>query len=54
MPVALQSRLLRVLQEKQVMRVGGDYVLNVNVRVIAATNQNLSEKIDAGAFDNAR
>lgn len=50
MPVALQSRLLRVLQEKQVMRVGGDYVLNVNVRVIAATNQNLSEKIDAGAF----
>lgn len=50
MPFALQSRLLRVLQEKQVMRIGGDYVLNVNVRVIAATNQNLMQKINEGTF----
>ncbi|MCI6967255.1 sigma 54-interacting transcriptional regulator [bacterium] len=50
MPVALQSRLLRVLQEKQVMRIGGDYVVNVNVRVIAATNQDLMQKINEGMF----
>ena len=49
-PFALQSRLLRVLQEKQVMRVGGDYIVNIDVRVIAATNQNLLEKLEAGTF----
>ncbi len=50
MPHALQARLLRVLQERQVMRVGAQRVMNVNIRVIAATNQNLMRKIEAGQF----
>lgn len=41
MPLSLQSRLLRVLQEKRVMRLGGDKSFPVNVRIIAATNQDL-------------
>ncbi len=41
MPMSLQSRLLRVLQEKKVMRLGGDRIVPVNVRIIAATNQDL-------------
>lgn len=40
-----QARLLRVLQNKDVMRVGGDRVISVNVRVIAATNKNLIEEV---------
>ena len=50
MPVSLQSRLLRVLQEMQIMRVGGSRVININVRIIAATNQNLEQKIRDGSF----
>jgi len=50
MPIALQSRLLRVLQEREVMRVGGDNVINVDVRVIAATNRNLKDLIREGKF----
>lgn len=45
MPINLQSRLLRVLQEKEVMRLGGDYVLNVDVRIIAATNIDLYKMV---------
>jgi PAS domain S-box-containing protein len=45
-----QGRLLRVLQEKKVMRLGSDRVLPVNVRVIAATNQNLKELIREKRF----
>ena len=41
MPLHLQSRLLRVLQEKEVMRLGGDRVIPVDIRIIAATNKNL-------------
>ena len=43
MPIYLQSKLLRVLQENQVMRVGGENVIDIDVRVIAATNKNLLE-----------
>ena len=43
MPLVLQSRLLRVLQEREVMRIGGDRIIPVDVRIVAATNQNLSE-----------
>jgi len=50
MPLLLQTRLLRVLQEKQVMRVGGDRFINIDVRVIAATNQNLNELVEHQRF----
>ncbi|QRG67279.1 sigma-54 interaction domain-containing protein [Brevibacillus choshinensis] len=49
-PLSIQAALLRVLQERQVMRVGGHRVIPVNVRVIAATNRNLVEMIRKGAF----
>ncbi len=46
----IQASLLRVLQERQVMRVGGHKVIPINVRVIAATNKNLQEMIKEGTF----
>ncbi|MCL6638502.1 MAG: sigma 54-interacting transcriptional regulator [Firmicutes bacterium] len=46
----LQARLLRVLQEKEVMPVGGQRVLPVDVRVISATNQNLTKWVNEGNF----
>ncbi len=45
-----QGKLLRVLQEKQVMRLGSDQVIPVDVRVVAATNRNLRKRVDEGAF----
>ncbi len=45
-----QAKLLRVLEEKEVRRIGGGGVLPVNVRVIAATNRNLSRMVRAGTF----
>jgi PAS domain S-box-containing protein len=50
MPLSLQSRLLRVLQEKEVIRIGGDYVLNVDTRVIAATNKDIYSLVKEGKF----
>lgn len=50
MPLSLQSRLLRVLEEKEVMRIGGDSVLNIDVRVIAATNLDLYKRVEEGEF----
>ena len=50
MPLALQTRLLRVLQEREVMRLGGTHTTCVDVRVIAATHQNLLKQIAKGAF----
>jgi len=49
-PVELQSKLLRVLQEQRVERVGEDRVRQLDVRVIAATNHNLQQDCDAGRF----
>jgi transcriptional regulator with GAF, ATPase, and Fis domain len=46
----LQVKLLRVLQERQFERVGGTVTINVDLRVIAATNKNLEEAIEAGEF----
>lgn len=50
MPLNLQSKLLRVLQEKEIMRVGGTKSIKLDVRVIAATNQDLKELIKKGKF----
>lgn len=50
MPIYLQTKLLRVLQENQVMRVGGESVINIDVRVIAATNKNLLNLIKEEKF----
>lgn len=50
MPLDMQVNLLRVLQEKNVIRVGGDKPIPIDVRVIAATNKNLSLEIEKGAF----
>ncbi len=50
MPPLLQSRLLRVLQEREVRRVGDNIATNVNVRVLAATNEPLEQRIKAGQF----
>ncbi|MHB1651766.1 MAG: sigma 54-interacting transcriptional regulator [Desulfitobacteriaceae bacterium] len=50
MSPSLQSRLLRVLEEKVVMRLGGERVNPVDVRVIAATNKDLREMMSRGAF----
>ncbi len=49
-PLALQSKLLRVLQESQYERVGDDTTLSVDVRVIAATNRNLEQVVEQGGF----
>lgn len=50
MPLAMQSRLLRVLQERQVMRVGGKKVIDIDVRVIAATHKDLYELVEKRVF----
>lgn len=50
LPLKLQVKLLRVLQEKEVERVGSGNVLKINVRVIAATNRNLEKEVAAGRF----
>jgi two-component system nitrogen regulation response regulator GlnG len=50
MPFDLQTRLLRVLSDGQFYRVGGHHPLKANVRVIAATHQNLEERVRQGAF----
>jgi DNA-binding NtrC family response regulator len=48
--VDLQSKLLRVLQEKEIERVGGTDTIKVDVRVIAATNRNLEKEVAEGRF----
>lgn len=50
MPVNLQARLLRALQERQVRRVGGTRLIPVDVRVMAATNRNLGQMVQEGRF----
>jgi DNA-binding NtrC family response regulator len=50
MPVRLQAKLLRVLQTGEVQRVGSSRLRYVNVRMLSATNADLSEEIDAGRF----
>lgn len=50
MSPALQVKLLRVLQEGEVMRVGGNKIISIDVRIVAATNEYLEEKIADGSF----
>lgn len=50
MPLSIQVKILQVLQEKQFMRVGGTRPQSVDVRIIAATNQNLRDAINSGTF----
>ncbi|HXN00119.1 MAG TPA: sigma-54 dependent transcriptional regulator [Candidatus Dormibacteraeota bacterium] len=50
MPVAMQAKLLRVLEEAEVERVGGDKPVRVNVRVLVATHRNLEELVKQNAF----
>lgn len=49
-PVVLQSKLLRVIQEKEIERLGGVQPIKVDVRIIAATNRNLDEEVKKGTF----
>ena len=49
-PLALQSKLLRVLQEKQFERVGGSKTFDVDVRIISASNRDLKEEVNKGQF----
>ncbi len=50
MSLAAQAKVLRALQESKISRVGSDKDIDVDVRVIAATNKNLREEIDKGNF----
>lgn len=50
MSLGLQAKLLRVLEEGTFTRLGGDKLIQVNIRVIAATNQDLAKSVEKGAF----
>lgn len=50
LPLDAQVKLLRVLQEREIERVGGDQIIKVNVRIIAATNRNLEQEVAQGNF----
>ncbi len=49
-PLVLQSKLLRVLQEREIERLGGLHPVKVDVRIVTATNKNLDEEVKKGAF----
>ena len=50
LPLALQAKLLRVLEERSFMRVGGTETIHVDVRILAATNADLEGRVAAGSF----
>ena len=50
MPMALQAKLLRVLQEREIQRVGGTATIPIDIRVIAATNRDLESAVKTGEF----
>ena len=50
MPLELQAKLLRVLQEKEIERIGGNSTIKVDVRILAATNRDLEKEVAAGRF----
>jgi len=50
MPLSMQVRLLRVIQEKKILRVGGTKPIDLDIRIIAATNKDLKKAIEEGSF----
>jgi two-component system, NtrC family, nitrogen regulation response regulator NtrX len=50
LPLPAQAKLLRVLEDRKVMRVGGDRVISTTARVVAATNRDLEREVEAGRF----
>lgn len=50
MPMNLQVKLLRVLQEREIVRLGGDRIIDVDVRIIAATNKDIKQMVERGEF----
>ncbi|MDR3637640.1 MAG: sigma-54 dependent transcriptional regulator [Isosphaeraceae bacterium] len=50
LPLSMQAKLLRVLQERRVCRVGGSRLVQLDVRILAATNEDLEAKVEAGLF----
>ena len=50
MSTRLQAKLLRVLQERQITRIGGNKVIDIDVRIIVATNENIAELAERGEF----
>lgn len=52
MALSLQSRLLRIIQEREVMRLGSDRVIKINIRLISASNRDLKQLVAEGKFRN--
>ncbi|WP_238528159.1 sigma-54 interaction domain-containing protein [Pseudodesulfovibrio mercurii] len=50
LPLLMQTKLLRLLQDREIVRVGATTPLKVNVRIVAATNKNLKKEVEAGRF----
>jgi PAS domain S-box-containing protein len=50
MPLDMQAKLLRVLQERRVLRIGGQHYIDCDVRIMAATNKNLTQEVELGNF----
>jgi transcriptional regulator with GAF, ATPase, and Fis domain len=50
LPPELQAKILRVLQEKEIERIGGNHIIRVDIRIVAATNRDLLSEISAGNF----
>jgi DNA-binding NtrC family response regulator len=50
LPLTMQSKLLRVLQDREIRRVGGKEMIRIDVRIISATNKDLEQAIENGAF----
>ena len=50
MPLSLQGKLLRVIEERKIVRIGSSKLIDVDVRIIAATNQNLKQLVEEGKF----
>jgi len=50
LPLSIQTKLLRVIEERQIMRIGSDHLIPLDIRIIAATNEPLIDKIEQGLF----